>query len=237
MPSARTTTCGGRGGAKEGGRPRQRRRAEEGPAGTKSSLEWRSVQTLKRFAPWRDAARRRAARTRGGSRTYHVLALKELLRDDRREAAEEVTAAIDANHLLGTRRDESAAFSVSGTRERKDASAERAEGAGRDVPTLVRGVSTLEEADTRARITARAWARRHDRRARREPPAPGPVRPGFHRLERWRWRAARQGFGRELGASRVRDAREGTPSSASADGGRTVLSIVTCLRDACRRAV
>ena len=33
------------------------------------------------------------------------------------------------------------------------------------------------------------------------------------------------------------DACEGTPSSASTGGGRTVLSIVTCLRDACRRAV
>ena len=45
-----------------------------------------------------------------GYATHHVLALEELLRDDRREAAEEVTAAIDDNHLLGTRRDECGVF-------------------------------------------------------------------------------------------------------------------------------
>lgn len=65
----------------------------------KSSREWRSVQTLKRFAPSRDAARRRAARTRGGSRTYHVLALEELLRNDRGEAAEQMPATINHNNL------------------------------------------------------------------------------------------------------------------------------------------
>ena len=80
--------------------------------------------------PSRDAARRRAARTRGGSRTYHVLALEELLRDDRREAAEEVTAAIDDNHLLGRDEMRVRRFRLAELRERKDASAGRAEGAG-----------------------------------------------------------------------------------------------------------
>lgn len=59
----------------------------------------------------------------------------------------------------------------------------RAEGAQRDVQKLADGFSILYTPDQRAQITVRALARRHDRRARRDPPAPGPVRPGFHRLE------------------------------------------------------
>ena len=155
--------------------------------------------------PSRDAARRRAARTRGGSRTYHVLALEELLRDDRREAAEEVTAAIDDNHLLGTRRDESAAFSVSGT-ARKERCERRARGRGRMKRPDARGgrLDARRAKPARARHGARVGAPSRPSSATRAPGA-GSRSAGVSSLERWRW-DVRQGFGREIGASCVRDA-------------------------------
>ena len=107
MPSARTTTCekGGRWGTASAPPRRWGNYGDEIVPQAASS-----VQTLERVALSRDEARRRAARTRGGARTYHVLALEKLLRDDRGEAAEEVTAAIDDNHLLATRREECGVF-------------------------------------------------------------------------------------------------------------------------------